>query len=93
MSAPLGCESRIELLMVIIGLRGKFSSSLSFFRSSSTEALQPTVGEGAWKDRQEAEKDIKRWLSEHPSTFITVTGPPGSGKVSLVTRVLNDQKK
>jgi Ni2+-binding GTPase involved in maturation of urease and hydrogenase len=36
---------------------------------------------------------VERWLAEYPGTFITVQGPPGSGKVSLVSRVLKDQAK
>lgn len=36
---------------------------------------------------------MERWLSEYPSTFITITGPPGSGKISLLNRVLNKEEK
>ena len=52
-----------------------------------------SVGQNAWEDRIAAEKEVDRWLSEYPSTFITVTGPPGSGKVSLVNRVLKKTQK
>ena len=51
------------------------------------------MGKNAWKDRVDAEKSVERWLSEYPSTFITITGPPGSGKASLVSRVLSKQAK
>jgi hypothetical protein len=75
-------------------IRAKFTSSLSFFQSPSSAAqVEETIGEGAWKDRLEAEKNVERWLAEYPGTFITVQGPPGSGKVSLVTRILKDQSK
>lgn len=79
---------------LIPAIRAKFTSSLSFFQSSSTNAqAEETIGEGAWKDRLEAEKNVERWLAEYPGTFITVQGPPGSGKVSLVSRILKDQSK
>lgn len=52
-----------------------------------------SIGQDAWEDRIEAERTVERWLSEYPSTFITITGPPGSGKVSLVSRVLSKQEK
>ncbi|KAL7421170.1 mitochondrial escape protein 2 [Cryptotrichosporon argae] len=70
------------------GIRQKLSSSsLNIFGSSPAKA-QDTVGQNAWRDREEAERSVERWLSEYPSTFITISGPPGSGKTSLVTRVI-----
>ncbi|RKP09762.1 RNA12 protein-domain-containing protein [Thamnocephalis sphaerospora] len=46
----------------------------------------------AAEDRQKSEAtdeaQLGRWLAEPPSTFIVVDGPPGSGKTSLVNRVL-----
>jgi hypothetical protein len=61
-------------------------------RSGPTQSVM-SVGQNAWEDRIAAEKEVDRWLSEYPSTFITVTGPPGSGKVSLVNRVLKKTQK
>lgn len=75
---------------------GLFNSTLGFFRTSSggsTNEEGESVGKNAWKDRIDAEKSVERWLSEYPSTFITITGPPGSGKASLVQRVLKQQAK
>ena len=66
-------------------------TSLGFLRSR--KPVEDPIGKDAWKDRVEAEKSVERWLSEYPSTFITVTGPPGSGKTSLVSRVLQRQNK
>lgn len=51
------------------------------------------LGRASWRDRLEAEKSIERWLSEYPSTFIVVTGPPGSGKQDLIDRVIKQEKK
>lgn len=71
--------------------------SLSLFSSSSSSSDSTkdldTVGQNAWKDRIEAEKSVERWLSEYPSTFITIQGPPGSGKQSLLNRVLKKEDK
>lgn len=51
------------------------------------------LGRASFRDRVEAERNVERWLTEYPSTFIVVTGPPGSGKHDLVNRVLKDEKK
>ena len=81
-------------------LRQRFvlPTSLGFLRSSSSASptsgsSDDAIGKDAWQDRVEAEKDVERWLAEYPSTFITITGPPGSGKFSLVSRVLKQQDK
>nr|XP_018263526.1 exonuclease [Kwoniella dejecticola CBS 10117]OBR85684.1 exonuclease [Kwoniella dejecticola CBS 10117] len=87
----------IEQYSLIKTLRQKFvlPTSFGFLSSSSanTGESEEAIGKDAWQDRVEAEKDVERWLSEYPSTFITITGPPGSGKVSLVSRVLKQQAK
>ncbi|WVF71877.1 hypothetical protein IAT40_006687 [Kwoniella sp. CBS 6097] len=84
----------LEQYSLIKMLRQKFVLPTSFgFLGSSGEASEDAIGKDAWQDRVQAEKDVERWLSEYPGTFITITGPPGSGKVSLVTRVLKQQQK
>lgn len=69
----------------------------SFSRQSSdttgADDDQGGIGQNAWKDRLESEKQMVNWLNEYPSTFIAVSGPPGSGKASLVGRVVGDQHK
>ncbi len=70
--------------------------SFSFLHSSSSDSSSSSddsLGRNAWSDRIEAEKSVEAWLAEYPSTFITITGPPGSGKTSLVSRVLKKQNK
>ena len=72
------------------------SFSFSFLHRASPEdavGSDDNLGRNAWEDRVEAERSVEAWLSEYPSTFITVTGPPGSGKASLVSRVLKKQNK
>ncbi|OCF71499.1 exonuclease [Kwoniella mangroviensis CBS 8886] len=87
----------IEQYSLIKTLRQKFVLPTSFGflsgSSASTGESEEAIGKDAWQDRVEAEKDVERWLSEYPNTFITITGPPGSGKVSLVSRVLKQQAK
>ncbi|EKD02278.1 hypothetical protein A1Q2_03425 [Trichosporon asahii var. asahii CBS 8904] len=46
------------------------------------------LGRASWQDRMEAEANIEKWIREFPSTFIVVTGPPGSGKHELVHRMI-----
>jgi hypothetical protein len=77
--------------------RFKLPKSLSIFHSSSSSGGDTPdadhVGQNAWRDRIDAEKSVERWLSEYPSTFITLTGPPGSGKQNLLSRVLKKEEK
>lgn len=73
---------------------GFVGDSLDFLRGKTHEEQSAvSLGQNAWEDRVAAEKEVDRWLSEYPTTFITVTGPPGSGKESLVKRVLTKQEK
>ncbi|KAL1411010.1 mitochondrial escape protein 2 [Vanrija albida] len=68
----------------------------NLFGTSSTSQRRKkkeTLGRASWKDRVEAEKAVENWLSEFPSTFIVVTGPPGSGKHNLINRVVKHTKK
>ncbi|TYJ54332.1 hypothetical protein B9479_004997 [Cryptococcus floricola] len=87
----------IEKYSLIKTLRSKFSlpTSFSFLNPSSSpdSSDEEGLGRNAWKDRIEAEKGVESWLAEYPSTFIAITGPPGSGKGSLVQRVLKQQDK
>ncbi|KAK4684547.1 U4/U6 small nuclear ribonucleoprotein PRP31, partial [Tremellales sp. Uapishka_1] len=88
----------LEQYSLIKYLRQRFvlPTSLGFLHgsaSSPTGETEEMIGKDAWKDRVEAEKDVETWLSEYPSTFITITGPPGSGKTSLASRVLKQQNK
>lgn len=70
-----------------LGVFNKFTFGL-LSSDGSSSPNGDAVGKNAWQDRVDAEKSVERWLAEYPSTFITITGPPGSGKASLVNRVL-----
>jgi hypothetical protein len=50
------------------------------------------VGTGIERERVEAADKLRLWLSDMPDTFITVTGPPGSGKAALIDAVTSDAK-
>lgn len=67
----------------------KLFSSGSKRRTHGVEHL----GRASWKDRLEAEDKVKNWLAEYPSTFIVVSGPPGSGKHDLVQHIIKDEAK
>lgn len=51
------------------------------------------LGRASWQDRMEAEANIDKWIREFPSTFIVVTGPPGSGKHELVQRMIESSHR
>ncbi|KAI0818814.1 exonuclease [Irpex lacteus] len=57
------------------------------------EAHSDASGTGAWKERQDAEGSLGRYLSDLPSTIMFVHGPQGSGKTRLITSLLNDTKR
>ncbi|KAF7322646.1 hypothetical protein HMN09_00043200 [Mycena chlorophos] len=46
-----------------------------------------------WKERQQAEKDTRAYLSDWPSTIAFVHGPLGSGKTRMLERVLGDSTR
>ncbi|EPQ25968.1 uncharacterized protein PFL1_06423 [Pseudozyma flocculosa PF-1] len=44
--------------------------------------------EDDWWERREAADSIQEWIREKPSTFITITGPRGSGKSKLLGKAI-----
>lgn len=50
-------------------------------------------GLGVWKERQEAEGSLKRYLSDIPSTIAFIHGPQGSGKSALLTALMNENHR
>lgn len=60
---------------------GLFSSS----SGSNGSSLQDD-----WWERKATADEIQSWLRESPTTFITISGPRGSGKHQLLERVVND---
>jgi len=43
---------------------------------------------GVERERAEAKEQLASWLKDTPNSFITVTGPAGSGKTALMSEVL-----
>ncbi|KAK0559235.1 mitochondrial escape protein 2 [Tilletia horrida] len=52
-----------------------------------------SVKEDDWWERKQAAAKIAGWLKESPSTFITLTGPRGSGKHQLLARAIPAEVK
>ncbi|CAD6884034.1 unnamed protein product [Tilletia laevis] len=61
----------------------------AFFRPDDDGSVQ----EDDWWERKQAAAKIAGWLKENPSTFITLTGPRGSGKHQLLTRAIPAEVK
>ncbi|KAF8303080.1 hypothetical protein DL93DRAFT_2102538 [Clavulina sp. PMI_390] len=58
----------------------------------STE--KPDEGPGiVWAERKAAESEVERYLNDLPDTVAFLYGPAGSGKSSLVHRLVSDQKR
>ncbi|KAF7319445.1 hypothetical protein HMN09_00283000 [Mycena chlorophos] len=49
--------------------------------------------EDVWKERKQAEKDLRAYLTSWPTTIAFVHGPQGSGKTQLLRGVLADRKR
>ncbi|CAD6566825.1 MAG: mitochondrial escape protein 2 [Cyphobasidiales sp. Tagirdzhanova-0007] len=62
------------------------------FGTARKEGGDAVTGTGIERERTEAAERLKLWLNDLPDTFITVTGPPGSGKSDLVHSVTSRAK-
>ncbi|KAF9435047.1 mitochondrial escape protein 2 [Entomortierella beljakovae] len=45
-----------------------------------------------WREREEEEEKLRKWLRSPPETFAIVQGPRGSGKTDMVEYVIRDKK-
>ncbi|TKY89947.1 hypothetical protein EX895_001245 [Sporisorium graminicola] len=41
-----------------------------------------------WWERRQSAETIQEWIREKPSTFVTISGPRGSGKTALVSKAI-----
>ncbi|KAI1790774.1 exonuclease [Ganoderma leucocontextum] len=59
--------------------------------SPEEEEQSPLAGgQGAWKERREAEETVKKYLTDFPNTVAFIHGPQGSGKTRMLSRLLKD---
>lgn len=65
-----------------------FPSAASEQETEPKSLTRTTEEEAFWKDRKEAEGQLITYLSEAPSTVAFVHGPLGSGKTSMLKKVL-----
>ena len=66
-----------------------FSATASDQETEPKSPARATEEDDLWKDRKEAERQLITYLSEAPSTVAFVHGPLGSGKTSMLKKVLN----
>ncbi|KAM5539125.1 hypothetical protein V8D89_007348 [Ganoderma adspersum] len=64
----------------------------NYLTSSSEEEEESPLagGQGAWKERREAEEGVKKYLADFPNTVTFIHGPQGSGKSRMLSRLLKD---
>ncbi|KAF9585237.1 mitochondrial escape protein 2 [Lunasporangiospora selenospora] len=55
---------------------------------TTVDTLQAT----GWREREEEEEKLRKWLRIPPETFSIVQGPRGSGKTDMVTYATKDKK-
>ncbi|KAJ8482266.1 hypothetical protein ONZ51_g5474 [Trametes cubensis] len=61
------------------------------FSFASTDSDVPLGSEGVWKERQDAEEALEKYLTDLPSTICFVHGPQGSGKTRMLSSLLKEQ--
>jgi len=60
------------------------------YRLFGQSGSKSTSGEDDWWERKAAVDEIQSWLRESPTTFITISGPRGSGKHHLLEDAVKD---
>ena len=65
-----------------------FTTTAPDLEAEPKTPARATEEEAFWKDRKEAEKQLITYLLEAPSTVAFVHGPLGSGKTSMLKKVL-----
>lgn len=63
--------------------------TVGLFSRSGSGSDQSSL-QDEWWERKAAADEIQSWLRESPSTFITISGPRGSGKHQLLQRAIKD---
>ncbi|EPQ58246.1 hypothetical protein GLOTRDRAFT_57027 [Gloeophyllum trabeum ATCC 11539] len=61
-----------------------------FALSSVPDGGRSQTTGNVWKEREDAEDAVSRYLSEMPSSVAFVHGPQGSGKSTMLTKILNE---
>ncbi|KAI0362726.1 exonuclease [Trametes cingulata] len=65
------------------------TNALERFSFTSAESDSVSLAsEGVWKERQEAEEALEKYLTDLPSTICFVHGPQGSGKTRMLNSLL-----
>ncbi|CAI2171431.1 19627_t:CDS:10 [Funneliformis geosporum] len=72
-------------------LRKETIDRVRALRETSEDEDESFADLSAWKEREQEESKLQNWLKEPPETFIVLLGPTGSGKSSLINKVI--QKK
>ncbi|KAJ7074355.1 RNA12 protein-domain-containing protein [Mycena amicta] len=88
----------IRYLMVKAKMQNWFNSRVyRWLHAKSVELRiinpEPEANEEVWKERKQAEKDARSYLTDWPSTIAFVHGPQGSGKTHMLDTVLADSKR
>ncbi|KAF7359414.1 Mitochondrial escape protein 2 [Mycena sanguinolenta] len=58
-----------------------------------TPKAQVSTAEEVWKERRQAEADLRAYIDDWPSTIAFVHGPQGSGKSALLQNVLRETNR
>ncbi|KAI0340659.1 hypothetical protein BDW22DRAFT_1360083 [Trametopsis cervina] len=61
--------------------------------SSKSESASKGTGMGSWKERQDAEGALGRYLSDLPTTITFIHGPQGSGKSRMIDAMLKESNR
>ncbi|PWN51525.1 hypothetical protein IE53DRAFT_342187 [Violaceomyces palustris] len=61
------------------------AKTVDLFRESGAKNKE----QDDWWERREAAENIQGWICERPTTFITISGPRGSGKEQLIQKIVS----
>ncbi|KAI0670636.1 RNA12 protein-domain-containing protein [Trametes maxima] len=67
-------------------IRANTVERFSFITTDSS--VVSLASEGVWKERQDAENALEKYLTDLPTTICFVHGPQGSGKTRMLTELL-----
>ncbi|KAH8108444.1 RNA12 protein-domain-containing protein [Phellopilus nigrolimitatus] len=66
---------------------------LSIALTSGQDQAGASINANVWKERQDAETEVKAYLSDFPNTVTFVHGPQGSGKSRMLFSLLEDNER
>lgn len=85
-------DSRPQVQAEILRPSGSQTTTMNS-KNSNSGVPRTSKNSGTWEDRKEAGSAILRYLSDPPSTVSFLYGPAGSGKATLIKRIVGESSR